>query len=373
VNDDLRAAETRRSRVAVVLSGYGVVERGAEIMLAQLLPRLAPRFEIHTYSRSGAGPGGIRRAALSRDLLARPYARWRWLRKVLDTLFLDPLHLEWTSHLLLSLPSLLGQRYDVVWHETGLWGGLILGIVRRFTGVRLLDVAHASHPGWELPFARRRPDAYVVPTRAFGRLVASRVPELRVEVIPQGVDCDQFAPNGDTWPLTVRRPLVLAVGALSREKRPELLVDAVSRTDLSLVLAGDGPLAASLDDRANRLLPPDRYQRLSLARDFMPQLYRAADVVALASPFEALSFALLEALACNRPVVSVDDEVRREIVADAGILVRGSDPDAWGRALTAAADCDWADRPRRRALDFDLGATAASYGNLLTQLAENRS
>ena len=132
-----------RPRVAVVLSGYGVVERGAEVMLEQLVTPLSEWFEIDVFSRSGRGPGGVRRPAVPRHLLAGPYSRWPLVRKALDTAFLDPLHVEWTTHLLLSLPALTRGRYDVIWHETGLWGGFLMSMVRRLTGARLLDVAHA--------------------------------------------------------------------------------------------------------------------------------------------------------------------------------------------------------------------------------------
>ena len=56
-----------RPRVAIVLSGYGVVPRGAEAMMGDLLPRLADRFEITTFSRSGQGPGGVARRHRQQD------------------------------------------------------------------------------------------------------------------------------------------------------------------------------------------------------------------------------------------------------------------------------------------------------------------
>jgi glycosyltransferase involved in cell wall biosynthesis len=359
--------------VAVVLSGYGVVRRGAEAMLEDLLPRLAPRFEVSVFSRSGAGPGGVRRAAIPRGLWEPVYLAARPLRKLLDTLYLDPLHVEWTSHLLLSLPALLRGRYDVVWHETGLWGGMLLGLLRRPGGYRLLDVAHSHALGWEVPFARRRPDLFVAQTETLAAEIRRRVAGLRVEVVAQGIDLAHFRPGADKWPLGLPAPVVLGVGALSPEKRPELLVEAVAESRCSLALVGEGPLAERVDRLGAERLGADRYRRLTVDRNEMPRLYAAADLVALASPREATGRSLVEAMACNKPVVSVDDAVRREVVGEAGFLV-ASDAAAgdWAAAFERAAGEEWADRPLRQSAPRTLERAVERFGDLLASLAQER-
>ena len=361
-----------KPKVAVILSGYGVVPRGAEAMMADLLPRLQERFDFHVYSRSGQGPGGVARPAVPRSILEPLYLGTNFGRKLLDTLFLDPIHTEWTSHLLFSLPALLRGRYQVIWHETGLWGGFVLGAVRRMTGVRLLDYAHSSHPGWELPFARRRPDAFVAANPELAATIREQVPDLRVEVIAQGVDCDRFRPNVEPWKLAVPRPIALFVGALSPEKRPDLAVRAAAECGLSLVVAGDGPLQVETDTLAQATLGSDRYRRLSLDRQDLPRLYAAADVVILTSPLESGALAVLEAMACGRPVVTAADRVRQELVGDAGLLVQNQTAQAYSEALTAALSTDWGTRPRERALLFSLDQQATRFGDLIEELAQER-
>jgi glycosyltransferase involved in cell wall biosynthesis len=357
-------------RVAVVLSGYGVVRRGAEAMLADLLPRLADRFEIHVYSRSGEGPGGVKRPAIPRRALEPIYLAARPLRKLLDTLFLDPLHVEWTSHLLCSLPSLLRGGYDVIWHETGLWGGLLLGALRRPYGFRLLDVAHGNALGWEVPFARRRPDLYVALGEEFAATIRRRVPGLRVEVVRPGVDTDLFRPGAEPWPLELPGPVALAVGALSPEKTPELALEAAARAGVSLVAVGGGPLAARVDRRARELLGDARYLRLEVDRSAMPRLYAAADVVILASPVESAPMTVLEAMACGKAVVTASDAGRRELVGGAGVLVAERDPSSWAKAIARALAEDWSEAARRAALARSLEDSARRFGDLLASLAE---
>jgi glycosyltransferase involved in cell wall biosynthesis len=362
-----------KPKVAVILSGYGVVPRGAESMLGEILPKLAEDFDLHVYSRSGQGPGGIARPAIPRSLLEPLYLRTKLGRKIFDTLYLDPLHVEWASHLLASLPSLIRGGYQVIWHETGLWGGFLLGALRRLTGVKLLDYAHSSHPGWELPFARRRPDIFVTADPDLARRVREEVTGLRVEIVPQGVDCDRFQPGLEPWELTVDRPVALFVGALSPEKRPDLAIEAAALAGFSAVVAGTGPLAGEIDALAHESLGSTRYARLDVERADIARLYNAADVIILPSPLESGALAVLESMACGTPVVTANDAVRRELVGEAGVLVAEQTPTAYAEGLLRARDTEWGDRPRDRAVSYSLTRQAQRFGDLLAELtAEQR-
>jgi glycosyltransferase involved in cell wall biosynthesis len=339
-------------------------------MLEQVLPRLEPRFDLHLFSRSGLGPGGVRRPAIPRHVVEPLYHSHPWARRGLDTLFLDPLHVEWTTHLLACLPALLRGRYPVIWHETGLWGGRILRLLRRPAGYRLLDIARSNALGWEVPFARCRPDLYVAYTEAFASEIRQRVAGLRVEVVPQGVDLERFRPGVPAWPLELPPPVVVAAGALSREKAPELVVEAAALAACSLALVGSGPLADSLDRLAARVLPEGRYRRLAVPRESMPSIYAAADAVVLASPVEGGPNTVLEALACGRPVVTAADPGRVEILGEDGVLVREQTAEAYAAGIRAALAGEWSERSRRRAGRYSIEATAERLGALLEELVE---
>lgn len=360
-----------KPKVAIVLSGYGVVGRGAEAMLEQLLPRLEDRFDLHVYSRSGRGPGGRAGRAIPREATEPLYLATSLGRKVLDTVFLDPLHVEWTSHLLGCLPALARGGYSVIWHETGLWGGFLLAGLRRWRRVKLLDIAHSSHPGWEIPFARRRPDALVTADASLAEKVRAAVAGVRVEVIPQAVDCDLYRPEVPPMELSLPHPRALVVGALSPEKAPEIAIRAIAASRASAVLAGTGPLATEIDRLAAQRLGTDRYRRFTLHRHQMPSLYTAADVIVLTSPLESGALALLEGMAAGKPVVSVDDAVRRELVGEAGLLVAGDDATAFARAIDRALEITWGDKPRQRALRYSLERQAQRFGDLLAELARS--
>jgi len=358
-----------KPKVAIVLSGYGVVHRGAESMIGELLPRLAERFDIHVYSRSGEGPGGVARPAIPRQVLERLYLSTTAGRKLLDTLFLDPIHMEWASHLLSSLPSLIRGGYEVIWHETGLWGGYILGGLRKATGVKLLDYGHSSHLGWELPFARRRPDIWVTANPELAEQVRSQVDGLRVEVVPQGVDCERFRPDVEPWELDLEGPVALVVGSLTPDKRPDLALEAIARSGAAAVFAGDGPLLSQIHRLGAELLGPRRFFSIQIERPELPRLYAAADLVVLTSPLESGALAVLEAMSCGKPVVTAADTVRRQLVGDAGVLVQEQSAEAYASAISKALGTDWGERPRTRALAYSIDKQAQRLGDLLDDLA----
>jgi glycosyltransferase involved in cell wall biosynthesis len=342
--------------------------------------------------------------ALRRDqpLVQGVYGATRVGRKVLDTLFLDPLSLEWYTAAFSALPHLWSGGFDAVVMEGGLVGAWLCRLLRLLRGVPFIDIAHGLDLKWETAFARQRPDRVVTFTAAAAAMLRARVPAARLEVIPHGIDLDLFrpfstrenagaaaragssaAPGGpraagqaagmpDVPPDFARlpRPRILCVGAVDAHKRMHLAAEAVARlpTGGSLAVLGDGPEAAALDRLAGERLGAGRYLRRLVPRAEMPAWYRGADCFTLPSRSESFGLVYLEALACGLPVVAPDDAVRREVIGDAGVLCDVSDVDLYSQALTAALGRLWGDLPRRRAERFPVAATVAAYAGMLRSL-----
>lgn len=366
-------------RVAFVMPGVGVVGRGAEafvVELAAALARLpAPEgpFAVELFCR-GALPGAPfpvhRIAALPRDA-ALPNALHganRLLRKGLDTLFLDPLSLEWYTAALAAFPALWRGGFDAVVMEGGIVGAWLCRLLRLARGVPFVDVAHGLDPKWEGAFARQHPDAVVAFTRAAARMLRREAPEAAVAVIPHGVDLALFRPDGPAVELPLERPVVLAAGAVDAHKRMHLAVEAAAAAGASLALLGDGPEAAAVDRLAERRLGRHRYLRRTVPREEMPAWYRAADLFTLPSKSESFGLAYLEALACGRPAVAPDDAVRREVIGEAGLYCGVECRAAYAAAIAAALAQPWGERPRRRAERFPVEETVAAYARLLRGL-----
>ncbi len=159
--------------------------------------------------------------------------------------------------------------------------------------------------------------------------------------IPNGVDCELFHPDAAAGLAFRRRhrlgdgPVLLGVGALEIEKRWDLLLESVAllaSPALPLVLCGTGALEGSLRAHA---------ERLGLEVRFVGQLdpvelvgaYNAATCVVHTRPDEVFALALIEALACGRPVLASGGGGTPELVGEAGVLAPPKDPVAFARLL----------------------------------------
>ena len=169
--------------------------------------------------------------------------------------------------------------------------------------------------------------------------------------IPLGVDLDTFSPERRDPALRTElgvaadELLLVYAGRLDREKRPDIVLEAFARLPADfgavLVLAGDGPLRASLEQRAAEVgrahVLPFIADRGELAR-----LYASADVYVSAHGHETFGLSVVEAQACGLPVVGVRggamiDRVRPET----GILVKPESPAALAAAIADTPRDSW--------------------------------
>ena len=134
---------------------------------------------------------------------------------------------------------------------------------------------------------------------------------------------------------------IVAMGRLVRQKGFDILIEAFGRcaakhSDWSLVILGDGPERASLQTFAADLGIADR---VNLAGQFQEPatILKGADLFVLSSRYEGFPNALLEAMACQLPVVSTDCSSGgpRDIIRDGvdGILVPPDDMAALADAM----------------------------------------
>ena len=132
--------------------------------------------------------------------------------------------------------------------------------------------------------------------------------------------------------------IVLAVGRLAAQKGFGFLLDAAARwRDLEpeplLVIAGDGPLAASLQAKAASL---GLMVRFAGRRDDVPALLAAADVFVLPSVWEGQALILQEALRAAVPIVATRVGGTPGLAGDAAaILVPAGDAQRLAEAVRA--------------------------------------
>lgn len=150
--------------------------------------------------------------------------------------------------------------------------------------------------------------------------------------VPWGVDLTTFRPRPM---LASPRPHLISVGRLSREKRPELAVEAVRVLvgwghDVTMTFVGGGPLYAELRRRAAGL--PVTFTGHVSDRDTVARLLASADVAIAASPAECFGLAVLEALAAGVPVVVNERSGAAEVVTETCGIGTTPSPRAIARA-----------------------------------------
>lgn len=137
-----------------------------------------------------------------------------------------------------------------------------------------------------------------------------------------------------------RRPLALALGRLHPNKGFDLLIEALAESrNVTLWIAGDGPLRSSLERLASRLGITGRVRFLGWRED-VPRLLAAADLLVCPSLHEPFGNVVIEAWSAGLPVVATASDGPAGLIQDgeSGVLVplpgsRGGGPQALANAI----------------------------------------
>ncbi len=196
-------------------------------------------------------------------------------------------------------------------------------VKQRHPRMATIDILHNDLPGGHMRgavMARASIDCQIAVSSRIARSLLSHgvLPE-RIVTIPNGVDTEVlFTPrrfDRSKARLTLHLPpecLILAwIGRLAEEKRPleflTIIAELAQRGPVRALMVGDGPMAAAVDDKIQRLALKDLVKRIpQIPRGDIGQIYAAADFLVLTSAIEGLPFVALEALASGCPVAATD-------------------------------------------------------------------
>jgi glycosyltransferase involved in cell wall biosynthesis len=201
------------------------------------------------------------------------------------------------------------------------------------------------------------------------RELESRLPEARgkTEVVDSGVDLERFAAVEPAAELD--SPAFIHVGSLTERKNVVRLADAFATLGRgSLTYVGDGPLRSLLEGR-ERVRVVGR-----VSHDDVPAWLSAADVVCGPALVEPFGQALLEGLACGKPVVATRIGGPPEFVPEGGgVLVDPLDIDGLTRALEVAAALPVPnDAARAAAAEHDVRRQAERVEEILERAFRDR-
>lgn len=171
-----------------------------------------------------------------------------------------------------------------------------------------------------------------------------------------------------------RARMVLYLGALTKEKRVDRVIEAVaSLRDAMLLVAGDGPERRRLEDQAASTAGGDRVRFAGLVADPAGVL-AAADALVLTSRTEGMPGAVIEALLCGVPVVAPSTGAIPEMILDGvtGRLTGDGSVRRTEQALREVTGPSFHSGSTLRvsaAQRFDLDTVAAQWARLLEDVA----
>jgi glycosyltransferase involved in cell wall biosynthesis len=270
-----------------------------------------------------------------------------------------------------SIPRIWKEKYDVVIPLNGGWQPAIIRIITWLYGGKMV-ISGQSGIGWD---DRNNlwcfPNAFVAPSSKALSWAKKVMPIVKSFYIPNGVDLERFKPEGKKLITELIKPVILCVGALTEQKRIDLVIRDVAKLDnASLLVVGKGELEDSLCKLGQELLG-ERFELISAPYEDMPQVYRCADIFTLVSKSsEAFGNVFVEAMASGLPIVAREDEQRREIVGNAGLFVNPENSEEYAKTLEKVLKTNWEDKPRKQAEKFSWDGVAEQYENLFQRFSD---
>lgn len=260
----------------------------------------------------------------------------------------------------------------------------------------ILDTIHsASTGGWTRKLCYRLTrdlsDCVVAVSDAAAEahLRAGMVKQRHLTVIPNGVDAENWNSTGQNrvalrYDLGLGNEFVwLAAGRLEPVKDYPTMLRAFAKLTgpVRLVIAGTGAQQRALELLAEQLGVASRVRFLGFVPDVRPWM-QAADGFILASRWEGLPMAILEAAACELPQVATRVSGTREAIEDrlTGLLAEAGDEVEIARAMNRLMAMQPAERSlmgaraRQRAKErFSLRVAVDRHEGLYRELLAARS
>jgi len=334
------------------------VYRGVETFVSELAERLAKNNDISVIQSCKEEKKKYKIVKINIPVRNHPDTSNSPLRK----LFLDYWSLEILRFTIRSLPYLIMGKYDIIIPTNGGWQSFICRIFSILKKSKLIITGQCG-PGYDERWnLLMHPDLFIALSKR-DELWAKKYLK-NVIKISNGVDLNKFNPNVIPAQLTLKKPIILCVSALTAQKRVDLVVKAVSRlqnVSLLVIGSGDEEQKNKIEQLGKNLLG-NRFFLKVVPHNQIPSYYKACDVFTLASTSsESFGIVLVEAMASGLPVVATNDEVRKEIIGDAGMLVNPKNLDEYSEALKKTLETDWGNKPREQSEKFSWDKIAKDY------------
>jgi len=362
---------------------------GGGVAMGTIAKELAQRHTVHVLT---SGAGGLPSAETIADGRITVFRCPAFLRHSKSVASIASMLAFWPLGVRLGKKLLRRYRYDVINTWFAIPSGPVgVGIAKRGDIPHVLTIIGGDiyDPSkWYSPHRNPVLKQVVrsVLRKADGHTAISRDIEARtrdiygfdrpIDVISLGITEPTFEPRSrQDLGLQDGVTYLISVGRIVRRKDYPTLLRAlkrVGRSDVHLLLLGDGPERGNLEAFSKQLGIAERVH----FRGFVPeeekyQLLAAADVFALTSLHEGFGLVYLEAMHCGLPVIASRTGGQVDFLADGetGYLVPTGDAESLANALQMMLDepalrAAMAEKNRERVKSYYASATATRYEKL---------
>ena len=354
-------------KIAFLNIYQGIVDRGAETFVKEVAQRLADKNEVVVYQ--AGDKEGFEKYRVEKIPIGFNWKRKSGVGTLGARFFIDYWNRLIFIFTLKAILKVWKEKFNIVIPVNGGWMPALIRLATWFYGGKMV-ISGQSGKGWD---DRNNlwcfPNTFVALSVDAKKWAGGANPFVKTIRIPNGADLTKFKPDGPKMMVDLPRPIILCVGALTKSKRIDLTVRAVAKTkDAGLLIVGDGDLKSEIGRLGNELLGK-RFKLIKVPFEKMPNVYRVADIFTLASEsYYSFEIVLVEAMASGLAVVANKDDIRREIIGRAGVLVDPTNIEAYAIALENALRLRWGKRPINQARKFDWDIIAEKYEKLFLSI-----
>lgn len=192
----------------------------------------------------------------------------------------------------------------------------------------------------------------IVPTQSVIKLFNVARLDIPALAISNGINLSYYSPRPaapeiyERYDIPTDKKIISWLGRLDNEKHLDVLVKSFAKLakkydDVHLLLVGSGNAESDLIDLVNKFDLVDQVTFTGLvSEEDKYELHHVGDIFVVPSPNELQCLAMLEAMACGKPVVAVDAGALPELVHhdENGYIVSVDDVNGFVRAISMILD-----------------------------------
>lgn len=366
-----------KKRIAILATYVGEIDRGAETLAIEFTKKLKDKYDITVFSKGVSEE--IRQNTIKIDVT---YPKWLRFHKTFfnkvslynkicnKVYYLIPDEIEQMVFSRKVYKNYLAKKdFDLIYPINGIWGARAALKVRKERKTPFIYTGCGGISAGEKKILLLKPDAYFsLNSEAYNwaKKYFFNIIDTTLAVNPEDFGHNINIKKED---YDLEKPVVLCVAAFTKMKRQSLLIDAMEIVKKgTLILIGDGEMKDEIETYGRKRLK-NRLIIKSVKYKDLGYYYSLCDLFSLPSLAEGGGTVLFEALASNKPIVSTDDTLRREIVGGAGILCNVENPEEYADAILKCYIKKWLDIPKERVIkNFSWDKIAKDYEMVINDI-----